>query len=183
MNATDSCALGVMGSTSTWNLSPQAKAAPRGMLSPSPLNRRGPSSKALRANIILRWWARRWLPRSPDGVTADLILESVIALDGLTSDIDPGIPIGNSFVLTFRGPLSPVLPSVTVEMTPPSAAPKRGLHRSRSARRMGRCCMSQCSTACERGIARVSGEKRAKYRPPPPRHFLRKNLDIQVVKS
>jgi hypothetical protein len=52
---------------------------------------------------------------------ADLVLESVTALDNHKSR--PGMPIGDSFVLAFRGPLSPVLPSAIAELTPPSAAP------------------------------------------------------------
>jgi GNAT superfamily N-acetyltransferase len=59
--------------------------------------------------------------RSQDGVTADLVLESIVALD--RHKRQPGIEIGDSFVLAFRGPLSPVLPSATVELTPPSAEP------------------------------------------------------------
>ena len=59
--------------------------------------------------------------RGQDGSTANLVLQSVTIRD--QDESLPDIHVGDSFVLAFRGPLSPVLPSAIVELTPPSAAP------------------------------------------------------------
>ena len=59
--------------------------------------------------------------RSSDGTVAQLVLEDVHSLKAPTKGAI--VEVGDSFVLRFSGPVSPVLPSAEVLLTPPNAAP------------------------------------------------------------
>jgi GNAT superfamily N-acetyltransferase len=102
-------------------LSPHAQAEAARTAEPFAAEQQEPVEQGMTGRYFLTLVGQTLHARGHDGSMAELVLESVTALD--RSKRQTGRSIGDSFVLAFSGPLSPVLPSAIVEMTPPSTTP------------------------------------------------------------